>query len=73
MKVRQQSVVWLAQDVYAALLRQAHGLRAQLKMVAVWRDIVADLEDATGVTMIHDLLIKAIGENGPLMLSRFDA
>ena len=72
-KLRQQAVVWKAQDVYAALLCQTHGLRDQLKMVAVWRDIASDLGDMNGVVRIHDLLIQAIGENGPLLLNHFDA
>lgn len=68
----QQAVVWMAQDVYAGLLRQVRALADQLKMVAVWRDITSELGDAAGVVRIHDLLISTIGENGPFMLDSFD-
>ncbi|MCJ1467666.1 hypothetical protein MMC07_006291 [Pseudocyphellaria aurata] len=71
-KARQQAVVWMAQDVYAGLLRHVHELADQLKMVAVWRDIVTGLGDTAGVEKIHDLLITAFGENGPFMLNGFD-
>lgn len=72
-RVRQQVVNHLAQEVYMALLDRVHGLRDQLKMVTMWRDIVTDLGDTAGVVKIHDLLIKAIGENGPLLLSHYDS
>lgn len=71
-KARQQAVVWMAQDVYAALLRQVRALADQLKMVTVWRDIMHNLGDADGIKKIHDILITAIGENGPLLLDNLD-
>lgn len=62
-------MVWLAQDVYSLLLSRARGLGDQLRMVLKWREITSDLDDAAGVAKIHDILIKALGEEGPLMLS----
>ena len=61
----------MAQDVYGGLLRQVRALADQLKMVAVWRDITCELNDAAGVARIHDLLVSAIGQNGPFMLDKF--
>lgn len=71
-KARQQAVVWMAQDVYAWLLRQVRILADQLKMVAVWRDITRNLGDSDGGVRIHDILITAIGKNGPSLLDEFD-
>lgn len=69
-KARQQAVVWLAQDVYAALLGDDEPtLRSQLKLVTMWRDIVGSLNDDEGVAKIHDLLIDALGQEGPMLLS----
>lgn len=65
-------MVWIAQDVYAALFDEASSLEDQLKMVAVWRDIATGLGDVAGVTRIHDLLVGALGEQGPLMLGQFE-
>lgn len=62
----------MAQDVYAGLLRHVRTLIDQLKMVAVWRDMTSDLGDAAGVARIHDSLIVAFGEKGPLMLNMFE-
>lgn len=65
-------MVWMAQDVYAALYDDAYSLEDDLKMVSVWRDITTNLGDTVGVTRIHDLLIKELGEEGPSMLDQFD-
>ena len=62
----------MAQDVYAALYDDAFTLEDDLKMVSVWRDITTNLGDTVGVTRIHDLLIKELGEEGPSMLDQFD-
>ena len=67
-KARQQAVVWLAQDVYAGLMGEEQTLQSQLAWVTVWRDIVGSLEDEEGVARIHDLLIGALGQEGPMML-----
>lgn len=69
-KEQQQAVVWMAQDVYTALLKQSVNLMDQLEIVAVWRDITSDIGDDRGVASIHDFLIKALGEEGPLMLGQ---
>lgn len=68
-KARQQAVVWLAQDVYAGVMGAEQTLQSQLAWVTVWRDILGSLEDDEGVARIHDLLIGALGQRGPMMLS----
>lgn len=70
-KSRQQAVVWMAQDVYAALLNLVRGLKDQLQMVVVWRDIAQGMDDADGVMKIHDLLVEELGEEGPMLLGEF--
>ncbi len=68
---RQQAVIWMAQDAFKAVLGRVKGLRDQLQMVVVWRDISQGLDDTEGVIKIHDLLVEAIGQEGPLLLGRF--
>lgn len=70
-KSRQQAVVWMAQDVYAALLDLVRGLKDQLQMVVVWRDIAQGMDDGDGVMKIHDLLVEELGEEGPMLLGEF--
>lgn len=60
-RLRQQAVVWLAQDVYVARLRRARGLEEQLKMVELWRDIMFTLGDTEGVGKLHDMLHQVLG------------
>lgn len=71
-KSRQQTVVWIAQDVYAALLNRVRGLREQLQMAVVWRDIALGMGDGVGVAKIHDLLVVELGEEGPMLLGEFE-
>lgn len=70
-KSRQQAVVWMAQDVYVALLNLVRGLKDQLQMVVVWRDIAHGMDDGDGVMKIHDLLVEELGEEGPMLLGEF--
>lgn len=61
----------MAQDVYAALLNLVRGLKDQLQMVFVWRDIAQGMDDGDGVMKIHDLLVEELGEEGPMLLGEF--
>lgn len=61
----------MAQDVYAALLNLVRGLKDQLQMVVVWRDIARGMDDGDGVMKIHDLLVEELGEEGPMFLGEF--
>lgn len=61
----------MAQDVYAALLNLVRGLKDQLQMVVVWRDIAHGMNDGDGVMKIHDLLVEELGEEGPMLLGEF--
>lgn len=62
----------MAQDVYAALLNRVSGLREQLQMAVVWRDIAQGMGDGIGVAKIHDLLVVELGEEGPMLLGEFE-
>lgn len=44
-------------------------MESQLALVTTWRDIVRSLQDVEGVAKMHDLLIGALGQEGPMMLS----
>ena len=59
----------MAQDTYAALLQKTNTLAQQLKLVALYRDVSRGFGDAAGVAKIHDLLVDALGEGGPLLLT----
>lgn len=61
----------MAQDVYAILLNRVRGLRDQLQMAVVWRDIAQGMGDVEGVAKIHDLLVVELGEEGPMLLGEF--
>lgn len=53
------------------LLNRMRGLKDQLQMVVVWRDIAQRMGDGDGVVRIHDLLIEELGEEGPMLLGEF--
>ena len=49
-------------------MEREQTLQSQLELVTIWRDIVGFLQDDEGVAKIHDLLIGALGQEGPMML-----
>ena len=69
-KERQQAVIWLAQDVYGALLLGKHELEDQLKLVTLWRNITKSLGDQKGLATIYQLLTEALEEDDPMLLER---
>ena len=44
-------------------------MESQLALVTKWRDIVGSFQDDVGVAKMHDLLVGALGQEGPMMLS----
>ncbi|KAL9606544.1 MAG: hypothetical protein Q9179_000269 [Wetmoreana sp. 5 TL-2023] len=63
-KQRQQAIVWLAQDVYAAFLAKAgERFPEQLKIVKTWKDLARHLDDVEGMNKIHELVVAELGED----------
>jgi len=71
-KQRQQTVVWLAQDVYGAHLERVQNGDDQLRMVRLWRDLIVFLNDWPGHTKMQELLVEAWGRNGPELVGEMD-
>ena len=65
---RQQAVIWQAQKTYGALLNMADSLEQQLRLVTVWKNMLQALGDVEGLARMRDLLVRELGEEGPLLL-----
>lgn len=71
-KVRQQAVVWLAQDVYSAYSNGVQTLDDQLHLVRIWRDLLLHFDDHEGVRKIEALLVQALGKDAVRILGKSD-
>jgi hypothetical protein len=71
-KQRQQAVVWLAQDVYAARLEKVHDGDDHLRMLKLWRDLIVFLNDWPGHTKMQELLVEAWGRTGAELVGEMD-
>ena len=60
----------MASEVFRPMAKDwTSTLDDSLAMVSVLRQICYDLGDVEGVTRIHALLVEALGESGPTLLS----
>lgn len=62
----------MAQDIYQSHLTMVDGLRAQLEMVTLCRNIAAQFGDAVGVGAIYGLLVGELGDEAPSLLGVLD-
>ena len=56
---RRQTVVWLAQDVYAAELEQVKTLDDQLRLIQIWKELLSTINCKDGLMRMNVLLSKA--------------